>query len=81
MLLRDTFNNILPLHWLPYGGYAGFYGSNRDALGFMGIAEVGAGFEISLWGSDQDAKRVRLSDGYLFRSDVEGWSVSLGLHH
>lgn len=30
------------LNWVVYGGYAGFFGANSDALGFTSVAEVGA---------------------------------------
>jgi hypothetical protein len=36
------------LSWIAYGGYAGFFGANRDALGFDAVAEVGGGFELPL---------------------------------
>ena len=34
-----------PLHWVVLGGYAGFFGDDRSALGFNSIAQTGVGIE------------------------------------
>jgi hypothetical protein len=70
-----------PLDWLLYGGYASFFGANRDVLGFSSVGEVGGGVEFPLWSKEEDSKRVRLGGGYLIGPNVTGWAVMLGLRH
>ncbi len=69
------------LNWVVYGGYAGFFGANRDALGFTSVAEIGGGFEVPFAADRPNGERVRLSAGYLFGPDVKGWSVGLSLEY
>jgi len=69
-----------PLHWVVYGGYAGFFGANRDALGFDGVAEIGGGLELPLR-ADRASERVRLAAGYLRGSNVSGWTIGLSLQY
>ncbi|AMO23717.1 autotransporter outer membrane beta-barrel domain-containing protein [Ramlibacter tataouinensis] len=69
------------LHWVVFGGYAGFFGDNRKALGFNSIAQAGAGVEAPLSITRLDSTRVRLGASYLFGSDVKGWTVSLGFEY
>lgn len=68
-----------PLDWLVLAGYAGFFGPNRDALGFTSVAEVGLGVEVALSKSAEKPDRARLSASYLFGPNVTGWTVGLGL--
>ena len=70
-----------PLGWVIYGGYAGFFGANRDALGFTSVAELGLGAEAPISTSAEKSQRVRLGVGYLFGSNVRGWTVSLGMKY
>ena len=67
--------------WVAYGSYAGFFGANRDALGFDAVAEVGGGLELPVATGSSDPQRLRLSASYLFGSDVRGWSVGLGIEY
>jgi hypothetical protein len=69
------------LDWVAYGGYAGFFGDNRDALGFTSVAEVGGGMEAPLSASGKNSNRVRLGASYLFGPNVKGWTISLGLRY
>ena len=70
-----------PLHWVVFGGYAGFFGDNRNALGFNSIAQTGVGIEAPLSITHLDSTRVRLGASYLFGPSVKGWTVSLGFHY
>ena len=36
------------MSWVAYGSYAGFFGANRDVLGFDAVAEVGGGLELPI---------------------------------
>ena len=69
------------LDWVAYGGYAGFFGDNRNALGFTSVAEVGVGMEAPLATSGKNSNRVRVGASYLFGPSVKGWTISLGLQH
>ena len=69
------------LDWVIFGGYAGFFGANRDALGFSSVGEIGAGFELPLGGDSGQSSHLRLSAGYLSGPDVRGWSVGLGVRY
>jgi hypothetical protein len=69
------------LSWVAYGGYAGFFGANRDALGFDAVAKVGGGFELPLHTDRPNSDRVRLAAGYLFGPDVRGWTIGLSLEY
>lgn len=70
-----------PLDGMLFGGDAGFFGPNRDALGFKSVAELGAGVEVPLATGANASSRVRLGASYLFGPRVEGWSVTLGLRN
>jgi hypothetical protein len=70
-----------PLDWVVLASYAGFFGDNRQALGFTSVAEVGAGVEIPISKGSANPKRVRISASYLFGNDVTGWTVSLGFRY
>ena len=69
------------LDWVLSGGYAGFFGANRDALGFTGVAEVGAGLQLPLSLERPDAERLRLTAAYLFGADVQGWTIGIRLQY
>ena len=69
------------LNWVVYGGYAGFFGANSDALGFTSVAEIGGGFEVPLAADRPNGERVRLAAGYLFGPDVKGWTIGLSLQY
>lgn len=69
------------LNWVVYGGYAGFFGANSDALGFTSVAEIGGGFEVPFATDRPNGERVRLAAGYLFGPDVKGWTVGLSLQY
>ena len=69
------------VHWVAYGSYAGFFGANRDVLGFSSVAELGGGLELPIIAERAKAERLRLSAGYLFGSDVRGWSVGLSVEY
>ncbi len=68
-----------PLDWVAIGRYAGFFGANRDALGFTTVAELGLGIEALLRAGGTEGDRVRVSSGYLFGPGVRGWSIGVGL--
>jgi len=70
-----------PLGWVVYGNYAGFFGANRDALGFTAVAELGGGLELPVYTDRANSERLRLSGGYLFGPDVRGWSVGLSIQY
>jgi hypothetical protein len=62
-----------------YAGYAGFFGANRDALGFDAVTEVGVGLELPIAADRSRAERARLAAAYLFGPGVEGWSIGVNL--
>ena len=70
-----------PLDWLVLGRYAGFFGPNRDALGFTSVTETGVGVELPLSSSAEKSKRIRISASYLFGSNVTGWTLGVGLRY
>jgi len=70
-----------PFHWVALAGYAGFFGPNRDALGFTSVMEVGVGVEVPLSKSSEKPQRIRLSASYLFGQNVTGWTVGLGMRY
>ncbi len=67
------------LSWVVSGGYAGFFGANRDALGFTSIAEIGAGVELPIDADRPGSDRLRLAAGYLVGPDVRGWTIGLSV--
>jgi hypothetical protein len=68
-----------PLDWVVYGGYAGFFGANRDALGFSSVTEIGTGLELPTSRDRPLSERVRLSAGLLFGPEVRGWTVGASI--
>jgi hypothetical protein len=70
-----------PLDWVIYGGYAGFFGPNRDVLGFTSVAEAGVGMETPLVTDQKRPDRARLGASYLFGEHVRGWTISLSLQY
>jgi hypothetical protein len=70
-----------PLDCVVYGGYAGFFGANRNALGFTSVAELGAGVELPVSPGREKSERMRLAVGYLFGADVKGWTVGVSLQY
>jgi hypothetical protein len=64
-----------------YIGYSGFFGANRDALGFDAVAEVGARVELRITAERPNADRVRLVAAWLFGSGVHGWTVGLSVRY
>jgi len=69
------------MSWLAYGSYGGFFGANRDVLGFDAVAEVGCGLELPMAPNEPKAERVRLQAAYLFGSGVRGWTIGLGIQY
>jgi hypothetical protein len=69
------------MSWVAYGSYAGFFGPNRDVLGFDAVAEVGGGLELPVTADAPKAERVRLQAAYLFGSGVRGWTLGLGMQY
>lgn len=69
------------LDWIAFGGYAGFFGQNRDALGFTSVAELGLGLETLLMPSEGKLGKLRFGASYLTGAHVRGWTVSVGLSH
>lgn len=69
------------LSWVLYGGYAGFFGPNRNSLGFTSVAETGLGLEAPLSTSPDKPEHIRLGASYLFGPNVTGWTVSAGLKY
>jgi hypothetical protein len=67
------------IDWVLNGGYAGFHGANRQALGFTSVAEIGAGIEAPISAGREKSNRLRVGASYLFGPKVEGWTISLGL--
>lgn len=70
-----------PLNWVVYGGYAGFFGVNRDALGFSSVAEIGAGLELPTSANRPQSERARLAAGLLFGPNVRGWTVGVSMRY
>jgi hypothetical protein len=70
-----------PLRWVAYGGYAGFFGANRDALGFTSVADVGAGIESRIAPEREKSERLRVSAGYLFGDHVSGWTIGSSVQY
>jgi hypothetical protein len=68
-----------PLSWVAIAGYAGFFGANRDALGFESVAELGGGIELPTLVDDPRSQRMRLTARYLFGPETHGWGVGLSL--
>jgi len=48
------------LSWVLRAGYFGFFGPNRDALGFDAVIEIGGGFEIPIAADAPEGRRLRL---------------------
>ncbi len=69
------------IRWVTYGSYAGFFGANRDVLGFDAVAEVGGGLEVPITRDAPKAERVRFQAAYLFGSGVRGWTLGLGMQY
>jgi hypothetical protein len=69
------------MSWVTYGSYAGFFGANRDMLGFDAVAEVGGGLELPITPDAPKAERVRFQAAYLFGSGVRGWTLGLGMQY
>jgi hypothetical protein len=67
----------MPLDWAIVAGAAGFFGPNRDILGFSHVAELGAALEIPV--SRRSPGRLRVGASALAGQDVSGWTVSLGM--
>lgn len=80
-LLQPTTWRLLDreTRWFVLGGYAGFHGANREALGFKGVAEVGAGIDVSVQDQGLMAKRARFSASILSGHHVRGWNVGVSL--
>lgn len=70
-----------PLGYVIDAGYGGFFGPDRNALGFSSIVKVGGGFEIPLSGNNEQSRRLSMGTGYLFGPHVRGWTLSLGLSY
>lgn len=62
---------------LVHGGFTGFLGANRNALGFSSVAELGLTFDLPLLANDAQSQRLRFGASYLFGPDVRGYAVSL----
>ncbi len=67
----------MPMHWAIVAGGAGFFGPNRNALGFTHVAELGAALEIPV--SRQAPTRLRLGASGLIGPDVRGWTLGVGM--
>ena len=67
--------------WVAYASYAGFFGANRDVLGFDAVAEVGGGLELPIATDAPNAERLRFQAAFLFGSGVTGWTIGLGLQY
>jgi hypothetical protein len=63
------------------GSYAGFFGANRDALGFDAVAEVGGGLELPVKPDAPKAEHVRFQAAYLFGPGVRGWTLGLDVQY
>lgn len=68
-----------PVDWVVLAGYSGFWGTNRNALGFETVAEVGAGIEVPVSKTPEKQTRARLTCSSLFGEDIRGWSAGFGL--
>jgi hypothetical protein len=69
------------LTWVVYGGYAGFFGANRRALGFSSVADVGGGVELPIGADRANGERLRFSAGYLLGPDVHGWTAGVSVQY
>lgn len=69
----------MPVDSLLLGSYSGYFGPNRDTLGFTTIGELGCGLELGLGGPLKALGRVRLSGSYLFGPNLRGWTLGLSL--
>ena len=70
-----------PVDWIAQAGYGGFFGADRNALGFDAIAEVGLGLQTPLQASKPNGPSVRFGASYLFGPGGRGWSANLGLQY
>ena len=70
-----------PLDWVAFGGYAGFFGPNRDVLGFSSVGELGAGLELPVAPDRTASDRWRLSAAYLAGPGVRGWTIDVSLQY
>lgn len=70
-----------PLSWVASAGYGGFYGANRQELGFSSVADVGLGFAVPLRKDAPKSTQVVAGAAYLFGPNVSGWSASIGLRY
>lgn len=68
-----------PLSWVAIAGFAGFFGANRDSLGFTSVTGLGGGFELPALADNPRSQRVRLAARYYFGPSVHGWDVGLSL--
>lgn len=66
-----------PLDWIVYSGYAGFFGANKDVLGFDSVGELGVGLEWPLASASSRATRLRVTAGYFGGEGVRGWNVGM----
>jgi hypothetical protein len=65
--------------WVLRAGLFGYFGANRDALGFDSVAEIGGGFEVPVAADMPGGKRLRLVGSYLIGPNIDGWSVGLSV--
>ncbi|MDM0019030.1 hypothetical protein [Variovorax saccharolyticus] len=66
-----------PLDWVVYSSYAGFFGANKDALGFDSVGEIGVGFESPLAAGPWPARQLRVTAGYFGGPGVRGWNIGM----
>lgn len=70
-----------PLEGVVYGGYSGFFGPHRSALGFSSVSEIGLGVQAPLATSSEQSRRLRVGASYLFGPHLRGWAVSFGMNY
>lgn len=68
-----------PVDRVLLGGTSGFFGANRDALGFTSVSELGGGLQVRLPGRLGGLGKVRLSGSWLAGPGLRGWTFGLGL--
>jgi hypothetical protein len=82
-LAQPTTLSVLgrPLSWVARAGYGGFYGGNRDALGFTSVADIGLGVETPLQKDNPGSRRITAGVSYLFGPNIWGWSANVGMRY
>ena len=84
--LRGEWIEALPFTFLErtfsavfLAGFAGFFGPNRDVLGFSYVGEVGGGMQAPIFLRYPNLPALRVSGSYLRGDGVSGWTIGASL--